>query len=128
MGNRGTILVLVALLFLGGSIAYNYKAKSSYQNEIKSLASLKQEVLYTKDLQRLWRAKGMKSKLEKALASFGSKQLKIERKKATLSAKNLSYTELNKMLNKLASLPLQFRDLIINRSGNNFNLECTCVW
>jgi hypothetical protein len=128
MANRGSILILAALIFLGGSILYNYKTKSFYKSESKRVALEQKEVLQTKDLQKLWRAKGMKSKLEKALAQFRSKSLKIERKKAIIDAKNLNYTELNKMLNKLASLPLQFRDLVVSRSGDNFNLECTCVW
>jgi CBS-domain-containing membrane protein len=127
MLSRGSLIILASLLFLAGSVFFSYKAKKDYLTQVQNLKQEIKEVRQTKDLQRLWRANSMKSKLEKALASF-NKKLKINRKKATISASNLDYKTLNKMLNKLASLPLQFRDLKVTKSGDKFNLECVCVW
>ena len=128
MANRGSLIVIAGVLFLALSAFFSYSAKKEYIKESKRVKQEIVELKETKDLQRLWRAKGMKSKLNKALAGFSSKDLKIERKKATLKATNLNYTQLNKMLNKLASLPLQFKDLRVDKKGDNFNLECKCVW
>jgi len=127
MLSRGSLIILASLLFLAGSVFFSYKAKKDYIAKTQNLKQEMQEVMQTKDLQKLWRASGMKSKLEKALSGF-NKKLKVTRKKATISASNLDYKSLNKLLNKLASLPLQFRDLKINKSGEKFNLECVCVW
>jgi len=128
MLNRGYLIVLASILFLIGSIIFSNSAKKDYITQSQTIKQEVEEVLQTKDLQKLWRVTGIKTKLEKALANFKNKSLKIDRKKATLSANDLNYNELNKMLNKLASLPLQFRDLTINKIGEKFNLECVCVW
>ena len=128
MANKGSLIVIASLIFLAASVLFSYSSKKEYLKESKRAKQEIAELKETKDLQKLWRAKGMKSKLNKALASFGSKNLKIERKKATLTASNLSYTQLNKMLNKLASLPLRFEELKVDKRGDNFDLECKCVW
>jgi len=128
MTNKGSLIVIASLIFLALSVLFSYNAKKQFIQENKRVKAEIVELKQIQDLQNLWRAKGMKSKLNKALASFSPKDLKIERKKAILKANNLNYTQLNKMLNKLASLPLQFQELKVDKNGDNFNLECKCVW
>ena len=128
MTNKGSLIVIASLIFLALSVLFSYNAKKQFIQENKRVKEEIVELKQTQDLQKLWRAKGMKSKINRALASFKPIDLKIERKKATLKANNLNYTKLNKMLNKLASLPLQFQELKVDKNGDNFNLECKCVW
>jgi len=128
MTNKGSLIVIASLIFLALSVLFSYNAKKQFIQENKRVKEEIVELKQTQDLQKLWRATGMKSKINRALASFKPIDLKIERKKVTLKANNLNYTKLNKMLNKLASLPLQFQELKVDKKGDNFNLECKCVW
>jgi len=128
MSSKSSLIVVGSIIFLALSVLFSYRAKTQFLEENKRVKQEIVELKETKDLQNLWRAKEMKSKLNKALASFNSKYLQIERNKATLKANNLNYTQLNKMLNKLASLPLQFSELKVDKTGDNFNLECKCIW
>jgi len=128
MLSKSSLLIVGSIIFLALSALFSYNAKSNFLEESKRVKAEIVELKETKDLQKLWQAKGMKSKLEKALNSFKTKNIRVDRKKAVISAANLTDLELNKMLNKLASLPVQFKELKIDKSDKNFNLECKCVW
>ncbi|NPA51185.1 MAG: hypothetical protein GXO02_06115, partial [Epsilonproteobacteria bacterium] len=79
----------------------------------------------------LWQAKGIYSKLQALTSTFpnsGRRAVRLERRKLALSLENLSDKELNRILGKLASLPIRFKQLDILRSNDKFRLECLCNW
>jgi len=128
MANKSSLLIVASALLLAGSIFFSYSAKKSFLQTTKEIKQNSSEIIYTQDLQRLWRPKGIKSKLQNGLKSINFKGYNIEKNKIIVNSKNLNYRDLNNALNKLASLPLKFEELKITRNGENFNLECLCDW
>ncbi len=126
--SKKSIILLIGLIFLVASIFYDIKAKKEY---IKNKEELTQEVREVKNiiaLKNLWSAKALKSKIKSSLNTISNKKLTFKRRGVELVANNLSYRELNHILNKFASMPLQFKKLDIKKVGSNFNLECLCEW
>jgi preprotein translocase subunit SecF len=128
--NKNIVLLAISSIFLIASIAFSYMQKKSFNASLERIKQEKFEVKEVASLQQLWKAKGIKSKIQKILNSLPSskKSLTFERNKVNIKLKNLSDRELNKVLTKLAMLPIQFKNLRILRSGELFTLECLCVW
>jgi len=128
---KDTLLIMLSALILLAAIIFDISAKNGYKNRVKELRVESKEIREVASLQRLWGAKGIKSKLDRVLRVIPNSKRKvvnIKRTKAQLSFVNLTDKELNRLLGKLASLPLRFKTLSVNRVNENFNLECLCVW
>ena len=129
--SKNLLIVVVSALVLIASIGFSITQKRAYH---KNLTEIKEQIAEIKSvaaLQDLWKAKGIKSKIGRILNIVpNSKKVttKIDRAKATLKFVNLSDRELNKLISKLAMLPIEFKDLKITRSNQNFSMECLCVW
>lgn len=128
--NKNIIIIAISAIFLVASIAFSYMQKKSFN---ASLDRVKQESLEVKEvasLQQLWKAKGIKSKIQRVLNQIpaSKKSLNFKRGKVDMKLKSLSDRELNKVLTKLSMLPIQFKKLQILRNGEVFTLECLCVW
>lgn len=128
--NKNIIIIAVAALFALGGFAFSYYQKMQFNKELQELEQTKKEIFYIKELERVWSAKKMKMKIYNALQNINNrkKTITINRKKVTIYLNDLTDKEINKALSKLASLPLQFQELKLNKSGENFNMECKCVW
>ena len=129
--SKNSIFILVATLVLVASVLFSFMQKRAYEQSLSNINYERQELKKIVSLKSLWGAKGLKSKIEKVLNTVpSSKQLKlkIKRGKAEFKFNSLSDVELNRVLSKLAKLPVQFKNLLITRSGDQFIMECKCVW
>ena len=128
--SKNILAIAIATLFLIGSIVYNYSARKSYEDNLNRINTQIDDIKYIKNLKRVWSAKAITKKINKALSSVPAKSKKvlIKRKKATVSLKSLNERTLNTTLSKLASLPINFRELKVGKSGNLYELECKCDW
>ena len=128
---KSVIVLALAILLLLGGVLFSHYSKKHYEEavvESKKELNIINEVLY---LQNLWGGKGVYKKLKKLIKDFpdsGRRMVKLERRKFTLSLDNLSDRELNRIVSKIASLPVQFIQLDILRSGQRYRLECLCKW
>ncbi len=128
--NKNIIVVLVAFVFALAALAFKYYQKNEFQKQVSQLEKEKKELFYIKELERIWSAKQIRMKVSQALANIEEKKKRINfsRKKLTLFLNDLTDKEINLALSKLASLPLKFKDLKLQKSGENFKMECVCVW
>ena len=129
--NRNLIALAAATLFLVVSIFFSYSQKSSLEVESAKIAKDIKEVKYIQDLQNLWKGKGTKRKVESVINSIVASKIErsnIKRGKADIKLNAMSDKEINRVLTKLAMLPISFKRLQIVRSGDEFILECLCVW
>jgi hypothetical protein len=129
--SKNAIVLAISALFLAASILFSITQKSNYKKALNSIKQESAQVEKIAALQQLWKAKGMKSKVEKVLnlaPASKKERLAIKRGKADIKLNSLTDRELNKILTKLSMLPLQFKKLQIVRSGEEFVLECLCVW
>lgn len=129
--SKNLLIVVAALLILIASIAFDISQRRAYyQNQAKVQKEI-DEIKSVAAMQKLWKAKGIKSKINRILNSIPAnkrKNVKISRSKAQLNLSNLSDRELNKVLSKLAMLPIEFKSLNIKRDNQNYSMECLCVW
>lgn len=126
-----SLLILLGILFVIGSVFFDYKQKRDFNQNISQLQSEQKEIESVAKLQKMWLAKGMIKKINKIANSVSaSKKVNstVKRSKAKLKFKNLTYSELNRVLSKLASLPVRFNYLNIQKEKNNYLMECSCVW
>jgi len=84
-------------------------------------------------MKKLWKKnKTIPNKLEEiksTLAESKINKFEIDKKKAHIILQTLNGTELNNILGKkIASIPLQIKELIITRDGDNYRLELKCKW
>ncbi len=129
--SKNLLIVVVSALILVASIGFTITQKRAYNKSLTEVQEQISEIKSVAALQDLWKAKGIKSKIGRILNIVpNSKRVatKIDRAKATLKFINLNDRELNKLLSKLAMLPIEFKDLKITRSNQNFSMECLCVW
>ena len=126
--NKEIIAILVGVFILFSAIGYNFYIKNSFKKEIKEINSNIEQIEYINNLKKVWSPKGIKSKIKQTISSISNKKIELKRSKATISLKNLSDRELNRVLGKLASMPINFKLLNINKSGDKFNMECKCDW
>ena len=129
--NKNLIALAAATLFLIISILFSYSQKSSLEVESAKIAKDIKEVKYTQELKNLWKGKGTKRKVESVINSIVASKIErsnIKRGKADIKLNAMSDKEINRVLTKLAMLPISFKRLQIVRSGDEFILECLCVW
>ena len=129
--SKNYIYIIVASLFLIASILFSFMQKKEYKNSLNSIKQERLEIQKIASLKELWSAKGMKSKLEKILNIIPKSKretLLIKRSRAEFKLNSLTDAEINRVLSKLAKLPLQFKNLLITRSGDQFIMESKCVW
>ena len=129
--NKNLLIVLLAVVFLIASVAFDIMQKRAFaktQTEVKEQVA---EIKSVAALQDLWKAKGIKSKIGRILNMLPQAKkanIKIARSKAAMKLVNLSDKELNRFLSKLAMLPIEFKTLSIKRANQNYSMECVCVW
>jgi len=125
------LAVLAALAFmLAAGIYKSYETRRLDKLQQQSQTAV-QELQDTLALKALWDDKELRKKAEKLrtllkedqLTSFQLKQRSLE-----LQAQKLSGRELNRLMSKLGSLPLQIQSLEISRSNDYYTLECKCKW
>jgi hypothetical protein len=129
--NKNILVVAISFAFLFASVIFSFTQKSALNDTIKRVKQESFEVNQVASLQNLWKAKGIKSKIEnilKTLPSSKKERVNFKRNKVDIKLNNLSDKELNRVLTKLVMLPVQFRGLNITRNKEEFILECLCVW
>jgi len=129
--NKNALIITLSALFLIASAIYSYTQKKSYTKAVQEATIQANEIEQVAQLQKLWGAKGIVSKLNRVLQNIPSNKKvgsRVGRKKANLRLANLTDRELNRVLSSLAKLPVQFKNLNIAKHGENYLLECLCVW
>ena len=121
----------LSLLVAAGALAYHLHEKNRMETAISESQKGIAEIRETIALKQFWQSKEMKRRLSAIQSSVpGGKMTRFEiaRKKLTLSAKELSGRQLNRLLGKIAALPLQIEKLQIKRLNDHYRLECRCKW
>jgi len=129
--NKNVLIVALSALFLLGSVVYDFTQKRAFNKTVQEVKVQKTEISSVAAMQDLWGARGVIGKLKRALNAVPPQKraiAQIKRSKAKIALQNLTDKELNRVLSKLAMLPVQFKSLNIQRGGENYSMECLCVW
>ena len=124
--------LIVGLAFMLMLMAFFYK-NAQISSQAEQLFTMKQEVRDFKEIiayKRVWGDKGLSKKIDKLQTIVPASKITWSKKGKKLTARysGLTPKELNKMMTKLMSLPVQIAGLDIARVGENYNVECKCKW
>jgi len=125
------ILFLTALFAIS---AYYYKlSANNYVDENKAFIQKQiSEIVEIESYKKQWKSKGIANKVKLFKRIVPASKIKLFSKKSskvTVSYINLTTNELNKITNKLLSMPVQIIKLQIKESSKNkFTMEFTCKW
>ena len=127
---RNELIVLLSFILM--LAAFFYK-NAQVASQAEQLFSMKQEVRNFKEIiayKRLWGDKGLSKKIDRLKTVVPASKVTWSKKGKKLTARysGLTPKELNKMMTKLMSLPVQIAGLDIARVGENYNVECKCKW
>ncbi len=128
---RNEMILAISVVLFVLAVIFRYSAISSYSSQKEEIRQSIAQIEETAKLQKLWKAKRMKSRLNSIRSILSGsliKQYKISRNKVEIKATSIDGKSLNRFMNKLASLPIQFNRLSISREGDNYSLECLCKW
>jgi len=127
---KNELIVAGTLLFL--LIGFVYKQGQVSGESITGAAGKIQlhELKEVIALQKVWADKKTSKKVEKLQSLVAPSKLKWQKKskKITASFSSLSAIELNRVVSKVLSLPIQIQKLDIKKSGVSYSLELKCKW
>jgi len=124
------IIVVVSLLAMLSALLYKNIQISSSSQEMSSLKQTVREFKELVVLQKTWADKTASKKVEKLEKIVPVSKVKWSKKgkKLTASYKNLNSNELNKLITKILSLPVQIQVLKIKRNSSSYAVEFKCKW
>jgi glutamate synthase domain-containing protein 3 len=124
------LIVLGLLVFLGGFLYQRGMARKLDASLERSRIAARQ-ITEAKTLQKVWSTKGITKKvaaLRTLLPAGKIRTFDQKKKKLTAEFTTLTAQELNLISTQLASMPLRIQAFAVTRSGNQYNMRCTCAW
>jgi hypothetical protein len=129
---KNEIILFIAFLFALFAFFYKSSASSYVEKNRANIQKQISDITSIENYKGMWDGKGIANKI-KVLKTIvpNSKVQSFSKKSKKLVATyvNLSSNELNKLNNKLISMPVQIVTLQIKESSKNiFSMEFTCKW
>jgi hypothetical protein len=129
---KNEIVLFLTFLFALFAFFYKYSATSYVEENRADIQKQISDISAIENYKGMWDGKGIANKIkvlktivpDSKVESFSKKS-----KKLVATYVNLSSNELNKLNNKLISMPVQIVSLQIKESSKNiFSMEFTCKW
>jgi len=127
---KNEMIVILAIFFALITLMYKQTQHTKYLEEYRSVND---EIVILKEvsaLKKIWADKGVLSRvktLQKTLPQTKGKWVQ-KGKELTGTFKDLSPSELNKLLTKLLNTPVQIMHLQIKKQKENYSMEIKCKW
>jgi len=117
------LLLLLAFVYKQGKVA---QQNSTSVDSVSSLQELKEVIA----LKKVWGDKKITKKVDKLKTIISSSKINWKRKgkKLTASFKNLSASELNRLMSKVMNLAVEIQKLEVKKSGASYIVEFKCKW
>jgi len=127
---QNELMVLLALIVMSGALLYkNGQISSHVQKEVAlkhSITELREIIA----LKKVWADKKISKKVDKLKAVIPQSKVKWSKKRKRVTAlyKGLSAKELNKLISKILNLPVEIRELNIEKEDKTYHVEFKCKW
>jgi len=127
---KNELIVAAAFSFLLLSLAYKQGQISTQNDASKITESALHELKEVIALKKVWGDKRITKKVDKLKTFFSPSKVKWHRKskKLTASFSKLSASELNTLVSKLMSMPVEIQRLDIKKLSTVYSLELKCKW
>jgi len=129
---RNEIILFLSILFALYAFYYKFSA-NQYVQENKAVVQREiAEIIEIESYKKQWKSRGIANKVnvfKKIVKKAKLKHFSKKSSKVTVSYKDLTTDELNKVTNKLLNIPIEIVKLKIKESSKNrFTMEFTCKW
>ncbi|SFZ97359.1 hypothetical protein MNB_SV-5-288 [hydrothermal vent metagenome] len=127
---KNEIIVLFSIILLiSGHLYKSAQSEASVENQ-RNTKYAAREFKELISLKKRWADKTMSKKVEKLkrYASPEKVNWKKKGKKLSVTYKNLTAKELNKVLTTILNLAIQIEKLKIKNNQTSYNLELKCKW
>ena len=127
---QNELMVLLSLIVMVGALLYkNGEISSQIEKEVAlkhSIAELREIIA----LKKVWADKKISKRVDKLKAVIPKSKLKWRKKGRRLTAlyEELSAKELNRVISKILNLPVEIRDLNIEKRDASYHVEFKCKW
>ncbi len=127
---QNELMVLLALIVMSGALLYkNGQISSQVQKEVAlkhSITELREIIA----LKKVWADKKISTRVDKLKAVIPESKLKWSKKGRRITAiyEGLSAKELNKLISKILNLPVEIRELNIEKEDKTYHVEFKCKW
>ena len=127
---QNELIVLLALMLMAGALLYkNGEISSQAQEEVAlkhSIAELREIIA----LKKVWAGKKISKRVDKLKALIPRSKVKWSKKGKRVTAiyDGLSAKELNKLISKILNLPIEIRELDIEKRDASYHVEFKCKW
>ncbi len=127
---QNELIVLISFLLMFGGYIYKTnivtnEAVSAIETQ-KSLSDMREVIA----LKKLWTDKQTSQRVKKlkAIVPLSKVKWSNKRKKVKASYRDLSARELNTLISKILSLPIEIKLLNIQNISKSYNVEFKCKW
>ncbi len=129
-GYQNELIVAAALLLFAGGWLYKYQKQTG---EIAHAREIRQELAEVKQLialKKIWGDPKTAKKVDMLQKSVAPGKVTWQKSAKKLHAvfAGLSAREVNTVVTKILNLPVQIKQLEIDKNGNAYHVECTCKW
>ena len=127
---QNELIVAAALLLFAGGWFYKYQKQTAEMEHAKEARRELIEVKRLIALKKIWADPKTTKKIDMLKHSVTASKVTWQKSAKKLHAvfAGLSAREVNTVVTKILNLPVQIKQLDINKSGNSYRVECTCKW
>jgi len=128
---QNELIVLASLIVFLGGFLYQKGMTRQLDASLTQSREAAQQITETKTLQKVWSSKGLKQKVAAIRQLIPAGKIKTfdqKKTKVTLHFSDMTGKELNTVTSRIAALPVQIQEIGMTRSGDHYDMRCTCSW
>ena len=130
---KNELILASAVVLFVGAFLFDQSSRYSFDKASTQTKSASAQITQIASMKRFWQDRSLKKKLKALKASIPAssiKQFDLLRSKLQIELKGLSGKDMNRIANKLASLPLKISSMqiISDAGGKTYQMECRCGW
>jgi predicted RND superfamily exporter protein len=127
---RNELIVLAVLLLFIGAFFYKQGRESAALEGAKQIRQELSEVRRLVDLKKIWGSSKITQKVGQLKQAVPPAKVTWQKKAKKLHAtfSDLTAREVNTVVTKILNLPVEIKELKIDKNGRSYQVECRCKW
>lgn len=127
---QNELIAFMAFLLMFGSYLYKYGQISAQQEYVSETKNTVEEIKEVIALQKIWSDKKIAQNVNKLQTLIPASKVNwsSKGKKVTAMYKGLSGGELNTLVTKILTLPVEIKKLSVENKGSSYDVEFQCEW
>lgn len=127
---QNELIAFMAFLLMFSAYLYKHGQISSQQEYTSETKNTLEEIKEVAALQKIWSDKKIAQNVNKLQTLIPASKVNwsSKNKKVTAMYKGLSPGELNTLVTKILTLPVEIKKLAVENKGSSYDVEFQCEW